>query len=276
MNFWKKILLICVAMPITVAVGDDLQTSATLQEAEQIYLSATDVCGGISDQISQVSGISKINTAVSGVGAVAAGGALYAGIKKSAEDERIEELERQICESGGCDSNSLEQMSDMDYLTSVLNPMSEIAELQERIQKSKQQGNWRTGLLFGSGAANIASAILAGTNKDQSDLIQHTIACNNAISELTRIRGVMMASGLLSADNPIAEPISNAVLNCRTINISDLEKIERRMKTVMGTSIAGAATGTAGGIVSATANSDSVRNNNTDAGQQKEKNLNIT
>ena len=54
-----------------------------IQQAEEVFAATKIVCSGISDEIAKVANISKANTAVTAVGTVASGGALYAGIKKS-------------------------------------------------------------------------------------------------------------------------------------------------------------------------------------------------
>ncbi|MCR4918008.1 MAG: hypothetical protein K5912_03645, partial [Alphaproteobacteria bacterium] len=49
-------------------------------------------CGGINTELRQIKQLSTANVAVTGVGTAAAGGALYAGIKKKDFDERAEKL----------------------------------------------------------------------------------------------------------------------------------------------------------------------------------------
>ena len=62
--------------------------------------------------------------------------------------------------------------------------------------------------------------------------------------------------------------------DCGTLQISDVEKIEKRMTAVFGTSIAGATIGAVGTGTSIVANTDKIRNDNSDAGKQTEKTLN--
>jgi len=64
------------------------------------------------------------------------------------------------------------------------------------------------------------------------------------------------------------------VTACSEYNNVDIKPINNRAKGAMISSIVGAATGVAGTVTSAVANTDATRNDNTDSGKQKEKNLN--
>ena len=74
---YKKILASLFCLIPAVSYGDDL-----IATAQSTYDAVRIVCSGISDEISRVSNVSKVNTAVTGAGTVAAGGALIAGAKK--------------------------------------------------------------------------------------------------------------------------------------------------------------------------------------------------
>jgi hypothetical protein len=252
------------------------EVPAEISAVESALSAARAACGGISGEISKISRISIANTATTAVGTAASGGALAAGIKKSEEDLEIERLEKLICERGGCSPENVEAMSDADFFNNILQPMAEIAELQERIEKSKKLGNWRTGLLAGGTAASIGSSIMAGLNTNQSELAQQTSTCNQIIALLGRNLSELKAAGISPMKNPLLIQISKVVDNCQPINADEIEKIETRMKAVMGTSIAGAAVGAVGIGTSAAANTDKVRNDNSDAGKKKEKKLNTT
>lgn len=248
-----------------------------LDAAEQAYQLTATVCSGIADEISDISGISIANTVVTGVGAVAGGGALYAGLKKNTVDKRIEELSKMICEKGGCDPKTVESMTEQEFLENVLGPMAEMAalmELKDGIRESRKLGNWRTGLLAGASATHIASAIMSGINVNQSELYQHVLACNNAINELEKIKHRIQAVGMNPKQMPTYIKIDRAIFNCKLIDMNDVKKIEEREKWVLGSSIVGGTSAIAGTVTSAMANSDGVRNKNDEAGKKKEKNLN--
>ena len=271
----KFIYFLCCCIPaVSYGAVDDL-----IAEAQNIFNATKMVCSGISDEISKVSNVSKINTAVTGVGTVAAGGALIAGIRKSQEEEEIDRLVEQICKAGGCTAEGVESMSSEDFFNNVMQPMAEIAELQERLERSKKLGNWRTGLMAGTIGTNVASAILSGVNKNQSELIQHIQACNEAVKSVNDMSNKLKLEGVNPMENPIVKQLNTVGIWCNNMNIADIEKIEKRMTGVMGTSIAGAVIGIAGTATSAAANSDKYMNeqnrlNLTEQEKNKKNNLN--
>lgn len=266
--------LCCLIPSISYGAIDDL-----IAEAQDTFNATRMVCSGISDEISKVSNVSKINTAVTGAGTVAAGGALVAGIKKSQEEEEIDKLVAEICQAGGCTAEGVESMSNEDFFNNVMQPMAEIAELQERLEHSKKLGNWRTGLMAGTIGTNVASAILSGVNKNQSELIQHIQACNEAVKSVNDMSNKLKLEGVNPMENPIVKQLNTVGTWCNNMNVADIEKIEKRMTGVMGTSIAGAVIGVAGTATSASANSDKYMNeqnrlNLTEQEKNKKNNLN--
>ncbi len=256
-------------------------TDDLIVEAQDTFNATQLVCSGISDEISQVSNVSKINTAVTAVGTVAATGALYAGIQKSQEEKEIDELVDQICAAGGCTPEGVESMSDEDFFNNVMQPMAQIAELKEHLKKSKNLGNWRTGLMAGTIGTNVASAILSGVNRDQSDLVQHIQACNEAMKAVNSMSDKLRRQGISPLEYPVVNRLDGIKTWCNSINVSDVEKIEKRMTGVMGTSIAGAVIGVAGTATSAAANSDKYMDEQnrmklTEQERKKKDNLNTT
>ncbi len=224
--------------------------------ANELYNATRIVCSGISDEIARVANMTRANTAVSAVGTVAAGGALAAGIAKSAQEKEIDRLISEMCAAGGCNAESVAAMDNETFFTTVIQPMAQIAELQQRIEKSKKLGNWRTGLMAGTIGTNVASAILSGINIDQSELIQHIDTCNQMVKTLNDAHAELKRSGINPIENPIMTQLDGVVTWCGGIDLDDIDKIEKRMKGVMGTSIAGGAIGIVGTATSAAANSD--------------------
>ena len=274
----KKLVLMCsiVMYTIQIARADDI-----INDANELFNATRIVCSGLADEISKVSNISKINTAVTGVGTVAAGGALVAGVAKSNEEREIETLVNQICAKGGCNAESIRSMDLEQFYNDVITPMAEIAELQNKLDRSKKLGNWRTGLMAGTIGTNLASAIISGVNANQSDLIQHIEACNKAIKSLSNMSTKLKSVDIDPFDNPIIQKINNAKTWCNQINVDDAQKIEKRMKGVMGTSISSVVIGGIGTATSAAANSDKYmdadkRVNLTETEKQNVKNLNTT
>lgn len=284
MKHFFTIFLAIVSIP---AFADD-SVDAVLQDLYNTYRTVQQFCGGISDRISSVSGVSKINTAVTAVGTAASGGALVTGIIKSQTDKKIEELQKKRCKNGGCDPEKVAAMSDEEFLEKVFQPFyremraaRESGQLQpnpeaELVAKSKKLGNWRTGLMAGGVGTNIASAIIAGLNRNQSDLIQQITACNTAVEKLRTARAAAISGGVDPIENPILSEFNDTIQMCGALNVADVEKIEKRMTVVMGTSIGGAVVGAIGTGTSIAANTDAVRNNDTESGKQKEKALNTT
>ncbi len=255
---YKKIFalsLCCFMSFASYGADDDL-----IREAQDTFNAAQLVCSGVSDEISKVSNVSKVNTAVTAVGTVAATGALYAGVKKSQEEKEIDELVEKMCAAGGCTPDGVRKMSDAEFFYKVIEPMAEIAELQERLKKSKKLGNWRTGLMAGTIGTNVVSAILSGVNKNQSDLIQHIQACNEAMVSVNLVSDKLRRQGVSPIEYPVVKRLDSIKTWCNSMNVSDVEKIEKRMTGVMGTSIAGAVIGVAGTATSAAANSDKYMN----------------
>ena len=218
------------------------------------------------------------------VGTAAAGGALVAGVKKSAEEEEIDKLVQEICAAGGCSVEGVEAMSDEHFFNDVFQRMVQIVELQQlqqRIENSKKLGNWRTGLMAGTIGTNLASAIMSGININQSDLVQHISACNEMLKSAANIEMDLKKIGANPMEYPVVKNLSSVHTWCNQIDVKDIEKIEKRMKGVMGTAVAGTAIGVVGVGTSAAANSDKYMSkenklNMSDADKKKEKALNTT
>ena len=273
----KWLALIVVFIPL-VSMADELDV---VKNAEQIYEAARITCSGISDEIGKIANISKANTVVTAVGTVASGGALVAGIKKSQEEKRIEELIQTICNNKGCSPEGVKAMSPEQFFTLVMQPMSEVVELQQRIKKSKNLGNWRTGLMAGTIGTNLASAIMSGLNINQSELVQHISACNEIVKSVPDMESELRKAGINPNEHAVVKKLGNIHTWCNQIDVKDIEKIEKRMKGVMGTSIAGTAIGIVGVGTSAAANSDKYMDTKkkfelSEEDKKKEKALNTT
>ncbi|MBQ1927861.1 MAG: hypothetical protein II179_02215 [Alphaproteobacteria bacterium] len=215
-----------------------------------------------------------INTAITGVGTGLGAGATIVGIIKNKKDELRKDLNRKLLD--------LKNMSDKEFLKflgdiSLYKEYTETLEKLEQANKqSKNLGNWRTGLLAGNTATNVAGAIIAGRNTTDGDLQNQIDNCKAAISELRRVRAKARIDGV-----DVSE--ANAIISaCEGFETVDISKINARAKGAMVSSIVGATTGLAGTITSGVANSESVRKDNidvsqkTDADWNKEKNLNTT
>lgn len=273
-------ILLCLLFTTVVssAVAD---TTTLVRDAEQAFQASRIVCSGISDEIAKVANMSKANTTVTAVGTVAAGGALVAGVKKNKIEEEIDQIIAEMCNNGGCTPEGVAEMDDARFFETVIQPMSQLYELQQKLEESKKAGNWRTGLMAGTIGTNLASAIISGLNIDQSELQQHITACNESIALATAAEQKLKMAGVNPIENPVLKKLDDLRTWCTKIDTNDIEKIEKRMKGVLGTSVAGTVFGAVGTGTSAVANSDKYMDTTkrvrlSDQDKKKVKNLNTT
>ncbi len=243
-------------------------------------------CVGIDDELHDMRVMAGINTAVTSVGAAAGVGATTVGLVKASKDKQIEELEAQIqklieMENRGdivpdTDEDVLNQFGadvDASYM-SALTELEELRKKQQEVDKLTDQsvklGNWRTGLIAGTTATNIAGTAIAATNRVKPELEEQVKSCVSAVSNL---RSAMMQARITGTDISEAESI---VSLCGEFEYVDLRPINKRALGAAISGGVGAATGLIGTITSGVANTDKTRDDNTDAGKQKEKNLNTT
>ena len=235
-------------------------------------------CVGIDDELSDLKVKAGINTAVTGVGTATSVGATVTGVVKASKDSKIEELEIKLEKLREIESKNQEQESgDFDpeaFATEFESEYSSIAqqlkdyqsEIDKLTEQSKKLGNWRTGLLAGSTATNIAGAAISGTNKVSVGLKEQINSCISAVDSLQQS---IIQARLNGEDITEAQSIIEA---CKEYEYVDLSKIDNRAKGAMISSVVGAGLGLAGTITSASANSKDVRDGDSD----KEKNLNTT
>lgn len=237
-------------------------------------------CVGIEEQLAGLKKMAGINTAVTGVGTAAGAGATVTGIVKSQKDKEISEIEIKLEKLREIETENPQtgsETTDFDvfyreFENSYTNIAQQLKDYQSEIdkltQQSKKLGNWRTGLLAGSTVTNIAGAAIAGTNKVSVGLREQINTCISAVDDLQQS---MMQARLNGEDISEAQSIVDV---CSEYKYVDISKIDDRAKGAMISSVVGATTGLAGTITSATANTNKTRNDNTEAGKQKEKNLN--
>ena len=237
-------------------------------------------CIGIDENLADLKKMAGINTAITSVGTATGIGATVTGIVKSSKDAEIEELEKILEEIDKMhqettpltDAEFVTFMSEFNsvYNTTLNNKESIQSEIDKLEKQSKSLGNWRTGLMAGSTATNLAGAIIASKNTTDGEITEQIEACKVAVNNLRQ----SMAQARISGENiSEAEQIANA---CGQYEFIDLSKINTKAKGAMISSAIGTATGLTGTIVSASANTDKVRSDNTADGKQKEKNLNLT
>ena len=246
-------------------------------------------CFGIDEELKPLKVKAGINTAITAVGTAAGAGALATGLVKAKTDRKIEDLEKKLAEIDkreeeglieepteeeiaafeNIEFNVVEDNDIGEDLESLNNQL--LAEIDSLTEKSVKLGNWRTGLLAGNTATNIAGAVIAGTNKVKGDLEAQINDCITAVGELRR------AVGRAEIENDANLGEAKVILNaCAKYETLDISKINKRATGAMVSSSVGAATGVAGTISSIFANSKKVRDDNSDAGKKKEKGLNTT
>jgi len=227
-------------------------------------------CDGISEELQSLKNWAGANAAVTGVGTLAGGGAIYAGFRKLQRDKLAEEIIKKL--------KDIETMSDEEFLQ-LLGMMADYSaeaereklqnDLEEVERKSKNLGNWRTGLMAGNTATNIAGTAIAQRNKNAGkDIVEIVRACLDSIEKLKAAR-----SDLTDAELARAQKIIN---ECGKHDIKHLEKIPRRSEIAKWSAAVGIGTGASGTITSAVANTDKTREagKQSEEGKQKEKNLN--
>ena len=134
-------------------------------------------CVGIDDALHDMKVKAGINTAVTGVGTGLGIGAVATGIAKAKTDsilqQKFAELKDLAYSAHGeyeeADKEKFKEYARQRLFSSKdgVNSISEAQdkEIKELDKKSKKLGNWRTGLLVGNTATNIAGAAISGTNK---------------------------------------------------------------------------------------------------------------
>jgi len=240
-------------------------------------------CVGIDDELADLKKMAGINTAVTGVGTGLGIGATVTGLVKASKDKEIDDLEQKLeklkqidkqRQATGKVANNTNLVLAMNE--AFINHQNDTAveqqtlqqEIDKKTKQSKSLGNWRTGLLAGNTATNVAGAIISGTNQVKGDLQSQIDNCKVAVKNL---RDSMMQARFNNEDVTEAESIVSA---CGEYDYVDVSKINNRAKGAMISSIVGASTGLTGTVTSAFANSNKIRDDNTDLGKQKEKNLN--
>ena len=235
-------------------------------------------CIGIDEELTDLKKMAGINTAITAVGTTTGAGATVVGVVKTAKDKKAETLEAILKEieeksknhQGMTDTEISVFMSEFNsaYQT-ILTSEDEIeSELDKTIKQSKSLGTWRTGLMAGSTATNVAGAIIASTNKVDEDLETQIKACVKSVNNL---RSAIMQARMDGTDISEAQSIATT---CGEFEYADLSKINKRAQSATISAGIGAATGLAGTITSASANSDATRDDNTESGKKREKNLN--
>lgn len=262
----KKILVLFgLLLPLCAHAADEELTAA--------MNNARAACGGISEQFENIKKMAGINTAITGVGTGVGAGAVATGIMKNNTDQEIADIDAALEKfKSGASIISDAEYSEIGFsaadLVAAINggdaaqaDETKVSELEmaraAAVEKSKNLGNARTGLMAAGTATSIAGAVIAGKNQASSELkdkIQNCIAAVNTLATVkmqSRMNNSATEYELVRADNIISACGKYANVNADKIN--DLA----RVATV--SSAIGAGTGISGTITSAVANSDNTR-----------------
>ncbi|MBO4625735.1 MAG: hypothetical protein J5679_00460 [Alphaproteobacteria bacterium] len=233
-------------------------------------------CGGISSKLAPLKTMAGINTGITGVGTAVNVGATVVGLTKAEKDEEIEDLLARLEESVEQNEKDHPSSAEADAfkkeveaaLANAKTPSEYQSQIDKLEQESKNLGNIRTGLMAGGTVTNVAGAVIAGKNKVDEDLATMIENCKKSVKDL---RDSIMQARLSRRDIGNAE---NIIAICAEYDTVDLSKIDNRATGAMWSSIVGATTGAFGTAASVAANTDKVRDDNSDIGKTKEKNLN--
>jgi len=259
-----------------------IDTKAEVLSLDDALRATYSACIGIDSSLTDLKKMAGINTVVTGVGTGLGAGATIVGAKKANKDSELEEWERILNELiAKQEQHAVEydKISIDDIPSAIATAQSNNKNAEEKVdeltKQSRQLGNWRTGLMAGNTATNIAGAIIAGNNKVNDDLQTQIDNCKLAVKNL---RDSIMQAKFNGEDISEANEIADA---CKEYDYVDLSPINKKAKGAMISSIVGATTGLAGTITSAVANSEDIRKDEqakqgqkTDEDWQKEKNIN--
>ncbi len=173
-----------------------------------------------------------------------------------------------ISEMLGGDAN----LSDIN-VADVLNKNPEMKGKADKV--SKTMGHVRTGLMAG---ATVTSAVSLGTSvgsvNSAGSLADNMSKCNSALSALRSAKSAFEVE--LDGESDASLIRANGILlACSDYDKENMKAIKNIMTASSVTSGIGTATGLAGTITSAMANSNKVRGDNSEKGTKKEKNLNM-
>ncbi len=251
----------------------------------QAIINVKNNCIGISTELDDLKKMAGINTAVSGIGTVTAGGALATGIIKSKKDSEIESYEESLkkLSSIKTDDKGLDyiNLSKEDIEKSIQqnkekineNSIKELQEKKDELEeKSEKLGNIRTGLMAGDTAINIAGAVISGKNKIKGDLNNQITGCIQSVKVLSRAKQQARIEGTITQEETLN--IDKIIDACNEWEYLDISKINNKASGAMTSNIIGATSGFIGTITSATANTKKIRQDDTSEGKEKEKHLN--
>ena len=231
-------------------------------------------CSGIKSSLDTIFGLSVATTVSSGLGTVAAGGALAVGIVKAKTDKKFEENSHLLeAYKKAIASGNPEDLDKFDEEMEKISKIIESGEQNKLEKKSKTLGNVRTGLMAG---ATVTSAVSTGTSigatVNAEKLAKKMSDCNEAVRQLKLAISIAEAEEVEEEKLALAREITSA---CTGFDKDNINTLKTQMTASAIVSGIGTATAGAGTITSAMANSKKVREDDSEKGRKKEKGLNL-
>lgn len=269
--------------------GINISAFAVDADLNNALNNARTACVGISDKMADIKRMAGINTAITGVGTASGAVAFGTGIAKASTDRKAEQIEddlrklieelRKKAENQDTSKLSLISITVDDIVKADLSGESNASELKQKQQeleqltdKSKTLGNVRTGTMAVAGATNVAGAIIAGKNVQQDDLETKIENCAESIKNLQAVQMQVQMDN--NTDDATLSRAKDIISKCSMIKTIDLSSVIKKAKGAMVGSAVGATTGVVGTITSVLANNKNTRDDNSEEGKKKEKNLN--
>ena len=233
-----------------------------------------------------------ITTALTGVGTVGGGVALGAGVMKSSTDKELTDWQNKLKQLQEIQAKQNKKFREITTGPELLQycMANEAKELQFQKEqtdkdisaaqtnidkldsKSKTLGYVRTGGLAATALTDTAGAIMSAGNRVKDDLKTRIDDCIAATKKLSNAYDAARAEPDVDSDTLMrADKIIQA---CREWEYVDMSKINKKATGATVTGGAGALMALVGTATSVSANSSKVRNDDSDAGKNKEKNLN--
>ncbi len=247
-------LLVCT--PVVYAHAEECQY-------EWIKSSLRNACTGIAKELREIKEQDTINVVVTAVGTGAAGGALYAGIKRNDINKKIAELDKQMAD--------IKNMSNADFVRFLKN-MVALQEAKEHYNnmcaqkrqlqaQAKKLGNVRTGLMVGNTATAVAGTIISGKTEQNSGDIKEMIQnCLDTINKQKQNIG----QAQIDCPPSVSQTLQNIINECGKMSTTHMDKVSKNSNTSKIVSAVNIGTGLVGTVTSAAANSKSTPNQKAD------------
>ncbi len=283
------IILSCfITVPGFAAVSANVAKSGTDLDAQ--LQKTKQSCGDISNDLAGLKSMAGIGAVATGAGTVAGGVALGTGLAKASVDTNVAQLEQSLKKLEEKQNSASQQYDEIMLSDDIFRECPALvaaygnmqsAELeQSKVQsqidagneKSKSLGNVRTGAMGAAAVTDTVGTVLTANNR-VDDVLQSKI--DSCVMNVKKLKDAYNAARVeASADIETMQRVDNIVRACGEWENVDLSSINKKATGATISGGTGAALAIAGLFTSASANSNKVRTDDSDAGRAKEKNLN--